>query len=395
MPLPSQTVGEIRAGVFAELQQRIDAYSARGGDLVPLQIGDTCLAPPEAARFAAVTDEPSLYRYGPTAGLAALRAAIADRMRDVRGFSAVDAERNVLVGCGGTHALACVARAILDPGDDVLLCAPYWPLSHGIIQGTGARAIEVPFTDRLYRDPSLDAGTLLREAATDRTRAIYLITPNNPDGKVLSAGQLASIAELARERDLWVIADEVYADHLFDAPHLSIANLPGMRERTLSAYSLSKSHALAGARVGYVIAPEEIVRAARRVSTHSVFNVPLVGQRVALAAIQHGDAFARSALETYRAARDACAARLRALGIGGFSLAEGGTYLFLDFGAILRDRSLNVLLERAVERGVLLAPGEAFGLTYARWARLCYTAVPLPRTLEGIDRLAKAIEDIA
>jgi len=395
MPSLSQVVAGIRAGVFAELQQRIDAFSANGGDLVPLQIGDTCLPPPEAARFAAEHDEPSLYRYGPTAGLAALRSAIADRMRALRGFTEIDAEKNVLVGCGGTHALACVARSILDPGDDVLLCAPYWPLSHGIIQGTGARAIEVSFTDRLYRDPSLDAGKLLEECATDRTRALYLITPNNPDGKVLSHEQLSSIAEFARDRDLWVIADEVYADHLFDRMHVSIANFPGMRERTLSAYSLSKSHALAGARVGYVVAPEAIVRAARRVSTHSVFNVPLIAQRVALAALLHGNEFTKSALETYRTARDACAARLRSLGVGGFHLAEGGTYLFLDFSAILRDRSINVLLERAIDRGVLLAPGEAFGLAYARWARLCYTAVPLDRTLEGIDRLAKAIEDIA
>ncbi len=392
MPTLSTSAQNIRPGVFAELQRRIDAHTAKGGDLVPLQIGDTAIAPPPDARFelgCRIEGDPALYRYGSTAGTNELRAGIA---RFVSGrLGSVDAEREVLVGCGGTHAIFCAARTILDPGDDVLLAAPHWPLAPGVLATCGARAVEVPLTSRLYDDPTLDAGAVFEAALTERTRALYLITPNNPDGKVLSARHLAQIADLARARDLWVIADEVYADHAFDAEHVSIASLPGMRARTITAYSLSKSHALAGARIGYVVAPQEVVASARRVSTHTVFNVPVVTQLAALAALDGGARFIEQARKSYREARDASVEALRGTNVR-FHVAEGGTYLFIDFAPVLGDRPLEALLEVAIDRGVLLAPGKAFGAAYARYARLCYSAVPRERLLVGIERLRDAIQ---
>lgn len=394
MPSLSTTVHGIRAGVFAELQKHIDAHAARGGDLVPLQIGDTAIDPPDEARFdAGAGKDPAVYRYGATAALGTLRAAIARWLGSVRGIEGVDPEREVLVGVGGTHAIFCAARTILDAGDEVLLAAPYWPLAHGVLASTGAKIVEVPLTDRLYADPSLDAGALFRAHLTDRTRAIYLITPNNPDGKILSAKHLEEIAALAAERDLWVIADEVYADHAFDAPHVSMCTLPGMRSRTITAYSLSKSHALAGARIGYVVAPPEVIAGARRVSTHTVFNVPVITQRAALAALEAGPRWVDDARARYRELRDLTVQSLAGLPID-FSIAEGGTYLFLDFHRALRGRPLEDLLERAIDRGVLLAPGKAFGHAYTEWARLCYSAVPPDRLQVGLSRLRQAIESL-
>jgi len=391
MPSLSSTVHGIRAGVFAELQKHIDAHAARGGDLVPLQIGDTSIDPPVEARFdPGIGADPALYRYGATAALGPLRAAIARWLGAIRGIADVDPERELLVGCGGTHAIFCAARSILDPGDEILLAAPYWPLAHGILATCGAKIVEVPLTDRLYADPSLDAGELFRAHMTDRTRALYFITPNNPDGKILSRRHLEQLAALAAERDLWVIADEVYADHAFESPHVSFCTLPGMRERTLTAYSLSKSHALAGARIGYVLAPPQVIAGARRVSTHTVFNVPVITQRAALAALEAGPRWVDDARLRYREARDAAVQGLAGLPVD-FAVAEGGTYLFLDFRRVLRGRPLRALLELAIERGVLLAPGEAFGQAYADWARLCYSAVAPDRLQIGLARLRDAI----
>jgi aspartate/methionine/tyrosine aminotransferase len=400
MPSLSESGSAVRPGVFAELQRHIDAHATRGGDLVPLHLGDTFLEPPEAARFGSILPVEgagaALYLYGPVAGLPALRDAIADELRARgRAFAALEGRRHVLIGAGATHALSCAARVLLEPGDDVLLLAPYWPLAHGIIQGTGARAIEVPFTSRLYADPSLRAADLLFDALTPRTRAIYMITPNNPDGKVLSGRELASLAAFAREKDLWVFADECYADFTYGGvPHLSIASLPDMAERTVTAYSFSKSHALAGARVGCVIAPEAVVAAAQRVSIHTVFNVPLLMQRAAVAALRAGDHWTDQARLLYRRSRDAAALAFEGSHVR-FSVPEGGTYLFLDFTDVLKDMPLRLLLERGIEHGVLLTPGDGFGRDYARWARLCFTAVPLPRVLEGILRLRAAIETFA
>ncbi|MBI2392653.1 MAG: pyridoxal phosphate-dependent aminotransferase [Deltaproteobacteria bacterium] len=391
MPSLSTTVNAIRPGMFAELQQRIEA---RGGDLVPLQIGDTAVDPPPEARFTSDgSADPALYRYGSTVALGSLRSAIARWLGSVRGIADVDPEREVLVGCGGTHAIFCAARTILDEGDEVLLAAPYWPLSPGVLATCGARVVEVPLTDRLYADPSLDAAEPFRARLTPRTRALYLITPNNPDGKILSRAQLAQIAAFAREHDLWVIADEVYADHAFDAPHVSMATLDGMRARTITAYSLSKSHALAGARIGYLVAPPEVVVGARRVSTHTIFNVPVITQRAALAALEAGPRWVDDARARYREARDVAVARLRDLPVD-FAVPEGGTYLFVDFARVLRGRPPRVLLEAAIDRGVIVAPGAGFGADYASCARLCYSAVSPERLVVGLDRLREAVDSL-
>jgi aspartate/methionine/tyrosine aminotransferase len=385
--------------VFADLQARIDRLAARGEQLVPLQIGDTWLSPPEGARRAlAEVDgtDASIYRYGPTAGVAALREAVASIVR--RHGLDVDPVDDVLIGNGGTHALFCAARAVLDAGDEVLTASPYWPLAPGIFTSCGATPVDVPITQRLYDDPSLDPGALFAAAITPRTKALYVISPNNPDGKVLSRAQLASIAAVACEHDLWVFSDEVYADTVFEGEHVSIAALPGMRDRTIVLHSMSKSHALAGCRVGFAVAPAPVIASARRVSTHSAFNVSIVMQRAALAALAD-EAFPKLAKDTYRDARDRA---MRAFAGAPVKVhqAEGATYLFLDFAPAFEamgperagDRPLIALLERAVDRGVLLAPGDAFGASYATCARLCTTAVPAPRVVAGIERLLDALD---
>ena len=398
-PPLSATAARIRAPVFADLQARIDGLASRGIELVPLQIGDTWLAPPaEAQRLLAELDasDASIYRYGPTAGVGALREAVAT-ITAAHGVE-IDPEREVLIGNGGTHALFCVARAVLDAGDEVLMASPYWPLAPGIFTSCGATPVEVPLTQRLYADPSLDAGAAFKAAISPRTKAIYLISPNNPDGKVLSRRDLESIAAVARHHDLWVFSDEVYADTVFEGDHVSMASLEGMRDRTIVLHSMSKSHALAGCRVGFAVAAPQVIASARRVSTHSGFNVSVVMQRAALAAL--GDsAFPRNAKETYRDARDRALQALEGAPVS-VHRAEGATYLFLDFApafaamdpAALGERPLLALLERAVDRGVLLTPGDAFGAGYESCARLCTTAVPVERVVVGIQRLLAALD---
>jgi aspartate/methionine/tyrosine aminotransferase len=380
----------MRPGVFAELQTRIDAAVARGVDLVPLHIGDTCMPPPPLGD--AWTKAP-LSAYGPTSGLADLRSAFASRLaRHGHGPAAIDPERHVLVGAGATHALACAARAVLSDGDEVLLLAPYWPLAHGIVTQTGARAVEVPFTDRMRAEPGLDVRRTLEAHLTPRTRAIYAITPNNPDGAVSSDATLEAIADVARRHDLWVFADEAYADWVYEGRHRSIAQLAGMAKRTISAYSASKSHALAGARIGCVVASEEVIGAARRVSVHTVFNVPVAMQRAAVAALEGDEGWTDRARDRYRAARDMVVASLAG---HRFAVPEGGAYVFLDLAPELAGRPLAELLARAVDEGVVLTPGEAFGAAYRTHARLCFTSVPIERVLEGVARLRRACASLA
>lgn len=185
----------------------------------------------------------------------------------------------------------------------------------------------------------------------------------------------------------------MYAEYTYTGEHVSLARLPGMAERTFTAFSFSKSHALAGARVGYVVGPKDAVAAARKVSVHTAFHVPSAMQRLALAALACGEPWLVEARAEYRAARDAAAAALAGAGVR-FSLAEGGVYLFLDFAEVLDGRPLNRLLEAAIRGGVLLAPGASCGAAHTTSARLCYTSAPLPRVLEGIARLRAAVDEL-
>jgi aspartate/methionine/tyrosine aminotransferase len=407
----SGLAAKIRPGVFAELQRRIDERAAAGAKIVGLHIGDTHVSPPKESRLphlAGEIDVDATYRYGATAGTTELREAIAERMTRVRGVPGVTAD-NVLTGAGGTHALFCVAKAVLDPGDDVLLFAPYWPLAHGIFTSCGANVVEVSVSQPAYDNPALDLTPLLSAHLTPRTKAIYFVSPNNPDGKILSRAQLMQIASFAEAHDLFVFADEVYADIVYgdggdgndDAKSdagihgpPSFGALPGGLARSALLYSFSKSHALAGARIGYVVAPKEVIGVARRVSVHTVFNVPVTSQRAALLALAHGAAFQREAREKYRAARDRSVAALRGYEGVRFHAPEGATYVFCDFADALRGRPLVTLLERAVDEGVLVAPGESFGATFTTHARICFTSVPEAELVSGLEALGRALDAI-
>jgi len=391
----SSAASAVRTSVFAELQGRIDAFKAGGGALIPLHIGDTYLPPPAAAlRASEGAHHRELSVYGVVSGLPELRDALATRLQG-RGLTPVEGPENVHVACGCTHALCCACRATLNPGDEVLVASPYWPLIIGVLQTCGLQPVEVPLSGRCHDEPELDVAATLSAALTPMTRAIYFSTPNNPDGRIYSRKQLEAVAQVALANDLWVLSDEVYADFVYSDEGLcSIAVLPGMAERTITTYSLSKSHALAGARVGYVAATKRIVDAVRRMSNHTVYNIPVPMQRAALAAVQDEGEWLDDARARYRKARDSSCAALDDLGLA-HQVPMGGSFVFLDLGERLAGRPLRELLELAIDRGVLLAPGEAFGVGYERWVRLCFTGAPLDQVLVGIERLGEALEALA
>ncbi|MBM4375109.1 MAG: pyridoxal phosphate-dependent aminotransferase [Deltaproteobacteria bacterium] len=393
-PRLSCAASTVRNSVFAALQSRIDAFRARGGELVPLQIGDTYLPPPAAA-FESLRrlEVPALGTYGAVPGLPELRSALAGRLAE-RGHATVHGLDSVHVGAGCTHALFCAARALLDPGDEVLVVTPYWPLITGVLATAGAVPIEVPLTQELFDPPGACVRTRLERALGPRTRAIYFSSPGNPDGYVFPRAQLAAIAELAEAHDLWVFSDEVYADFVYEGAHEPFANLPGMANRTVTSHSLSKSHALAGARIGYVNAAPRVIDAVRRMSNHTIYNVPVTMQQAALAAVQASEPFLSDAARIYKEARDATCAELARHGLC-HHVPRGGSFVFLDLTERLAGRSLQHALELAIDHGVLLAPGDAFGAAHTTSARLCFTGEPLPGVLCGVERLAAALDTLA
>jgi aspartate/methionine/tyrosine aminotransferase len=365
------------ASIFARLREHIARFQASGGgDVIPLQIGDTYLAPPARIDEVAWGElaASDLYAYGSPNGWAPLVDALAAKAQRVNGM-AIGAN-GVQVTVGATHALSCAVAALCDPGDELILLAPYWPLIRGIALGRNVVPVEVPYGDL----------AAIERAITPRTAGIYYATPNNPDGAMLGADALAGIVDIAARRGLWIFADEVYEDYVYDGTHVSAAALPGGAERTVTVFSFAKSYAQAGLRVGYALGPEPVIATIKKLVNHSVYNVPVATQRAALAAMR-SEGFLADARSRYRAARDRARARLAAP----CAVPPGGAYLWVDLRRWGGDDCMPVL-ERFAARGVLIAPGNAFGSSHGGFARLCFTGVPPDRLDEGIDRINATLQ---
>jgi aspartate/methionine/tyrosine aminotransferase len=379
-PQLSTAAKAIRESIFSRLAGRLAKHGADG---VPLHLGDTYLAPPRALQIP--VGDPAHFRYGAPAGEAGLLAALAEKLRAKNGLAWVE-PKCLQVTAGATQALAAAARAVLDPGDEVIVPTPHWPLIRGIVTNAGAVPVEVPLTQRLYADARADAAAILEPHIGPRTVALYVTTPNNPDGKVLDRRQLESLAELARRHQLWIFADEVYEDLNYMGPHISIASFPGMAERTLTVFSLSKSYALAGYRLGYAVAAPDTMHALRKIVNHTVYNIPDVLQRAALAVLE--DAASVRWLDEARAIYLAARAQASAGCPAPHFAPDGATYLFADLSRWMPDeQAVWPLVERLLDAGVSISPGEQFGRDFARHARLCFTAVPPDRLAIGLDRL--------
>ena len=229
--------------------------------------------------------------------------------------------------------------------------------------------------------PTLPDASSFVSPATPRSRVLYVSTPSNPTGRMIPGDWLEALAALARRHDLWIFSDEVYEDYAYAREHVSIGRFAP--ERTVSVYSVSKSYAMAGQRVGYLAGPEPIVSNARKIATHVFYHAPVVGQHTALAALEHGAAWLAANRETDRAVGREVAARL------GLPEPEGGTFLFLDVREHLDERGLMGLLEDCFAEGVLVAPGHSCGRDYADWIRISYTAAPGDRVLEAARRLER------
>ncbi len=365
-----------------------DRIADQSGPLFPLHVGDTWRDPFVGARS---EDIPSavhsrLHAYGDTRGLPELVERLSQKLREKNGLAR--SSEQVLVTAGATGGLAAVAGAVLSPGDEMLILAPFWPLIRGIAQSFRARPVEVPFFDRV--SSLREAEEAVESRITRRSRVLYVSTPSNPTGRVIPGDWLEAMAAVARRHDLWIFSDEVYEDYHYASPedspsssggrHVSIARFAP--ERTLSVFSFSKSYAMAGQRVGYLAGPEQVLVEARKIATHLYYHAPIIGQWTALKALEEGDAWIAEAREQDRAVGVDVARRL------GVPTPEGGTFLFLDVRARLDDRGLMGLLEDCFEQGVLVAPGSSCGGDYADWIRLSYTAAPGAEVREAARRLA-------
>lgn len=378
-PRSASSAQSLSDRVFGRLVARSGGHQGR---LYPLHVGDTYLEPLPQARAEEQRVErwERLHNYAPVQGEPVLLEAIRHKVSR-RSRHEVPAEC-LQVMSGATAGLGVVCTALLEPGDEVIVPSPFWPLIRGIVRARGATVVEVPLFTRLS-EPGFDPVAAIAAAVTPRTAAIYINTPHNPTGAVLPEAALRGIGRIAAEHDLWLVSDEVYEDVWFgDVAPRSAFTLPEFQGRTIVTHSVSKAYGLAGARVGYTHGPREIMEVIRGVQTFYTYCAPRPLQFGAAAALEHGDTWLADMRRTYASAARAAADALRV------SMPAGGTFLFFDLSPYLRQgETSEQVLERCLDAGVILTPGTACGKDYETWARLCFTVIPETDLREALARL--------
>lgn len=366
----SSLVGQIAGeGAAAwRIHERALQARARGDDVLVLSVGDPDLATPAPI----VERATKAMRAGDThytncAGELPLRRAIARHFASHGGWTATP--DNVCVVSGAQNGLFFASMLLLDPGDEVIMLRPGYVTYEATIRVSGAIPVEVNTRaeDHFRPDPRAIAA-----AVTPRTRALFLTTPNNPTGVVLDESELAAIADIAREHDLWVVSDEVYGSLAFDAPHRSIAALPGMAGRTVTVSSLSKSHAMTGWRCGWLIAPAGLIEHATNLALCMLYGLPGFVQQAALSALEQGDEITERFRRIYRHRRDLVIARLGRIPDLRVLTPQAGMFAMVDVratGLSSHDFAWRLL----TDQGVSVLDGSAFGSSAAGYLRLSYT----------------------
>ena len=360
----------------------------RGEDVIVLSVGDPDFATTSAICETAV----GALRAGDThythvLGRPALREAIAAKQSRLQGI-AVHAD-NVALVAGAQNGLFATSLCLFSHGDEVLVPEPMYLTYEACIHASGARiaTIEQPAANgfRLTR-------AALEKAITAKTRGIALATPCNPTGNVYSREELEWVAEVAREHDLWVISDEVYGQITYDQPHLSIASLPGMAERTVVLNSLSKTHAMTGWRVGWVVAPTALVGHLDNLLLCMLYGLPGFIQEAAIKALELDDEVVSDARTVYRRRRDLVVAGLGGIADLDCRVPQAGMFMLVDVRRTgLSSMDFAWQLFRAT--GVSVLDAQAFGASAEGFVRISFTVAD-DTLKDACQRIAGFVEGL-
>ena len=319
-------------------------------------------------------------RYAPSSGIPDLREAIAEKLR-ARNRIQADA-KDVIVVNGGMQGLFGAFQSIVNPGDEVLLFSPYWTPIKDLVAHCQGHSVRVP-TDEARASGFYKT---LTRYSTERTKAIYYNTPQNPSGVVFTPEEAQAVADFVRERDLVVVADEAYEDLVYDGAHLSIASLEGMFERTISTFTFSKSYAMTGWRLGYVVAAEPWMTGLKKATLYSSNGVSTPTQWAGLAALKIELAVLQEMKEQYRQRRDLLLSGLNEIGLP-CAPPAGAFYALPDVSKISKDsrEAADVLLDRAK---VATVPGIVFGAHGESHLRFSFS-LPIETIEAGLDSLRR------
>jgi aspartate/methionine/tyrosine aminotransferase len=356
-------------------------------DMVYLNIGEPDFDTPGHIREAAIEAiQSGKTHYTPDVGVRDLREAIAAKLESENGlhYSADD----ITVVSGSQEGISVVSQAILNPGDEVILSDPYYPSYTQNIYLRGAKPVFVPLRDN---DGYQMSASDVEKAVTQKTKAIIMVSPNNPTGGVQSLDELKAIAETAVKHDLLVVSDEIYEYIVYDGhKHYSIGSLPGMLERTITQNGFSKSYAMTGWRIGYVATPRDLTPKVQEIHRATVICPPSISQYAALAALRGPKDSVTRMIAEFARRREFVVKRLREIPNVKVAAPSGAFYVFPDLSAYtMDDRSL--AKDLIVKAHVVTVHGSGFGSLGRGHLRISFAA-SISKLEEGLNRLEEYLK---
>jgi aspartate/methionine/tyrosine aminotransferase len=367
-----------------EVLAKARALEAQGRDVVHLEIGEPDFdTPPGIVAAGVAALERGETHYTPSAGVIELREAIARWLGERRGLR-VDPSQ-VIATPGAKPIMFYALLALLEEGDEAIYPDPGFPIYSSMIQFSGARGVPLPLRERNGFDPDLDE---MRSLITPRTKAIVLNSPHNPTGAVLSAEAIREIARLARERDLWVLTDEIYGEILYEGEHRSLLAEDGMAERTILLDGFSKTYAMTGWRLGFGVFPKPLVDPVTKLVTNSVSCTATFVQRAGVAALARRHPEVDAMVRAFRERRDAIVAGLNAVPGITCLVPKGAFYVFPNITGLGLGDSARVADRFLYEAGVAVLAGTAFGRAGEGYLRLSY-ANSLENIKSAVARIAE------
>lgn len=364
--------------------EKAAAMAANGADLIHLELGRPFHDTPVHIKDATVKAlRDGLVHYSDMRGEPALRKALQQKLAEYNKIDVTSDE--ILMVNGLTQASYAAFMALLDEGDEAILLEPYYPQHINKIEMTGAKVVLAPL------DKSTNFGIkreLIEPLITPRTRMIVLVNPSNPTGRVYSRDELQVLADLAIKNDLIVVSDEVYEQIVFDgAEHVSIASLPGMKERTISMFAFTKAYAMDGWRLGYIATDASLMPGLMKITANEITHVNTFIQYGALAAVTGPAEILQDMVDDDRRKRDLVVSRLNQMPGVTCTSPEGTIYAFPDISGtgLKAQQAADLILEKA---GVVVESGAFYGQSGDQHLRVCFGSQSYERLEEAMDRLS-------
>lgn len=389
----SERAGRVKPSATLAMNAKAKEMKAKGVDVISFSVGEPDFDTPEHIKEAAIRAlKDGKTKYTPAEGIPELKEAIIEKFeRDNNIKYTMD---EVIVSCGAKHSLYNIAQAILSPGDEVIIPAPYWVSYPAQVLLNDATPVIVETKEE---DNFMITPVQLEEAITEKTKALILNYPSNPTGLTYTEEVLRGIAEIAIKHNIYIISDEVYEKLLYDNnEHISVASLSEeIKARTIVVNGVSKSHSMTGWRIGYAAGPKDVISAMKRIQSHSTSNPTSIAQWAAVEALKGPQDFLQVMLEEFDRRRRFLVEDLNSIEGISCLIPQGAFYAFPNVSTVIGKKHINSSMDIAMylleEAMAALVPGSAFGSE--GYIRMSY-ATSMENLQKGLERIKNALEKL-